>query len=117
MQETSSIIRLTDRAAAHIQVKIAEKSEAVGFRLAVKQTGCSGYMYVVDVVSEAKAGDITQTSEQGILLFIASEAIPLVRGTEIDFVKKALGMEMLEFNNPQAEGLCGCGESFTIREG
>lgn len=41
------------------------------------------------------------------------EALPLVRGTEIDLVVEGLN-SVLKFRNPNAQVECGCGESFGV---
>ena len=56
--ETEKIIILTDAAAKHIQKIIAQRGSGMGFRIAVKQTGCSGYMYQPEVIDAEIKGDI-----------------------------------------------------------
>ena len=43
----------------------------------------------------------------------APEALPLIDGTEVDFVKNGLN-EAFTFRNPNVSGECGCGESFNV---
>ena len=44
---------------------------------------------------------------------VDAESLPLVDGTELDFVKEGLN-EAFRFHNPNAAGECGCGESFNV---
>src|SRR3989338_10551100 len=104
------IITLTPVAKAHIQKMLENKGENAVFRLSIKQTGCSGYMYVPEIVLQKKETDI-EIRDIDLLIYIDHDAVPLIKGTEIDYVKKSLGVSQLEFHNPNAEGLCGCGES------
>ena len=41
------------------------------------------------------------------------EALCLIDGTEVDFVKNGLN-EAFSFRNPNIKGECGCGESFNV---
>ena len=52
-----SAIRITDKAAEHIQALLANKDGAVGIRLGTSTHGCSGLGYTVDYVEEPSADD------------------------------------------------------------
>lgn len=108
------MITLTEAAAAHIGSMINKKGDKAAFRLAVKKTGCSGYMYMPEIVDEKKSSDY-EVIALGITIYIDHDALPLIQGTVIDYVKKGLGVSQLEFQNPNAESLCGCGESFNLK--
>jgi len=41
------------------------------------------------------------------------EHLPLLEGTEIDFVRQGLS-DNFRFRNPNVSGECGCGESFSV---
>ncbi|PIZ03965.1 MAG: Fe-S cluster assembly scaffold SufA [Gammaproteobacteria bacterium CG_4_10_14_0_8_um_filter_38_16] len=109
------MITLTAAATEHIQKMLEKKGENATFRLSIKQTGCSGYMYIPEIVFEKKESDVVVHADP-ILIYIDENAVTMIKGTVIDYVKKSLGQSQLEFNNPNAAGLCGCGESFQIRK-
>ena len=46
-------------------------------------------------------------------ILVDPKALMYVIGTEMDFVENRLGAEFV-FNNPNAKGECGCGESFNV---
>ena len=48
----------------------------------------------------------------GIGIYVDPASLPLVDGTQIDFIKQGLN-EQFVFRNPNVAGECGCGESFT----
>lgn len=50
-------LTLTPAAAAHIHELVAKKPEILGVRLGVKQTGCAGFGYVLDTVTEPAKDD------------------------------------------------------------
>lgn len=104
-------ITLTESAANRVRTYLAE-SEGCGLRFGVRKTGCSGFAYVVDIVSEAKADDHIFQS-RGIEVFVDPKSLELVAGTTIHFKKQELA-ESFVFQNPNVSAECGCGESFTV---
>jgi len=81
-------------------------------RVGVKKTGCSGFAYVVNYADEVSANDIV-FEQHGVKVVVDSGSLPLIDGTEVDFVKQGLN-EAFQFRNPNVTGQCGCGESFSI---
>lgn len=116
MNEEQNILKLTDAAAAHINKMIAQRDGGIGFRLAIKVTGCSGYMYNPEIVDNIKSADVKITTPQGLCIFIDPACVEIIKGTTVDFVEKQLGQQQLWFNNPNVASECGCGESFKLKE-
>ena len=111
-----AIVMLSKKAVEHINRTIANRGSGMGFRLAVKQTGCSGYMYVPEIIDEPCEGDIEVETYDGFTVYVDPDAVDIISGTYIDFVAKSFGMEQLEYDNPNADSLCGCGESFNLKD-
>ena len=107
-----SELTITEAAAIHLSGQITRTNSA-GLRLAVNESGCSGYMYELNLVSEPKDGDHAFELADGVTLYVATEALPMIQGTEIDYHTEGLN-STIKFNNPNAKALCGCGESFTV---
>jgi iron-sulfur cluster assembly protein len=108
------IISLTPKAISHIKHNM-NKLNAIGFRLAVKKTGCSGFAYVPDMVNEARPEDIC-FSQDGLTIFVDKHSVNYLQGTCVDYVDQGLGQTKLLFHNPNAANLCGCGESFNLAD-
>lgn len=107
-------VTATDAAVQHIVQQINLDPKAIGFRLEVKRTGCSGWQYVVGLVYEPKNDDHVITVDQGQLdIYIDPKSLEMVQGTKIDFISKGLTRQLL-FNNPNVKSECGCGESFSV---
>ena len=53
--------------------------------------------------------------DKGVRVIVDSKAFMAVVGTEMDFVENQINSEF-KFTNPNAEGMCGCGESFNLKE-
>jgi len=105
-------VTVTNRAAEHVRNFMADEGKAFGLRLAVKPTGCSGYMYVVETAEEMRAHDRVFESH-GIKIVVDTESLKYLRGTEVDFVREGLN-EGFRFDNPNVSTTCGCGESFSL---
>lgn len=82
------------------------------FHLTVKSSGCTGFAYVVTLIDAPSDNDIKYESHD-IVFFVALKALPMVDGTEIDFVRQGLNSNFI-YNNPKVKNLCGCGESFGV---
>ena len=105
-------LSLTENAASHIASYLGDRGKGLGIRLAVKTTGCSGLMYVLEPVDEPQPEDLKFDSK-GIDVYVDPKSLIYLDGTEMDYVKKGLN-EGFEFKNPNQSGECGCGESFTV---
>ena len=104
-------VTLAPAALQRVKGYLAETPEAIGLRFGVKRTGCSGWGYRVDLAHEAREDDIV-FHQDGVSIRVDADSLPLVDGTEIDFLKQGLN-EQFVFRNPNVTGECGCGESFT----
>jgi len=105
-------ISLTESAASRVRDYLDTRGAGVGLRLGVTKTGCSGYSYVINYAEEITDSDIL-FEDKGVTLVVDAEALPLIDGTEVDFVKSGLN-EAFKFRNPNVSGECGCGESFNV---
>ncbi|CAI3803544.1 iron-sulfur cluster assembly protein IscA [Rheinheimera sp. MM224] len=105
-------ISMTPAAADRVRSFLANRGKGLGLRVGVKTTGCSGLAYVLEFVDELNADD--QVFEYNDLkLIVDGKSLVYIDGTQLDFVKEGLN-EGFQFNNPNVNGECGCGESFTV---
>lgn len=105
-------ISLTENAAKHVSGFLAKRGGGLGIRVAVKTTGCSGLMYVLEPVDKIEEEDLKFES-QGLEVYVDPKSLVYIDGTEMDYVKQGLN-EGFEFKNPNVQAECGCGESFTV---
>jgi iron-sulfur cluster assembly protein len=105
-------ISLTDSAADRVRSYLDKRDNSVGLRLGVTQTGCSGYSYVINYAEEIDVTDVV-FEDKGVKVVVQPDALELIDGTEVDFVKNGLN-EAFSFRNPNISGECGCGESFNV---
>jgi iron-sulfur cluster assembly protein len=105
-------ISLTESAAERVSSYLRKRGQGVGLRLGVKSTGCSGYSYVINYADSVGGEDVV-FEDRGVKIVVDPQALKLIDGTEVDFVKNGLN-EAFSFRNPNVTGECGCGESFNI---
>jgi iron-sulfur cluster assembly protein len=105
-------ISLTESAASRVRNYLEAKGDGIGLRLGVTKTGCSGYSYVINYAEGITDADVV-FEDKGVKVVVDADALPLIDGTEVDFVKHGLN-EAFSFRNPNVSGECGCGESFNV---
>ncbi|CAN7485624.1 Fe-S cluster assembly scaffold SufA [Phyllobacterium sp. LjRoot231] len=107
-----SVMTLTDAAAQRVSEIVATRENALGIRVGIKKGGCAGMEYMIDLVTEAKAGDDV-VEKYGSKVFVAPEAVLYLLGTQMDFEVTKLRTGFV-FNNPNQTSACGCGESVEL---
>ncbi len=111
-QRPAAVI-LTPSAEARVAKLMAEAPEdAIGVKLSTPRRGCSGLAYSVDYVSEANPMD-ERIETPGGTFFIDSGSVLYLIGSTMDWQEDDFTAGFV-FQNPNAKGSCGCGESFTV---
>ena len=105
---------VTENAASRIQHFLDNNPNAVGFKISIKKTGCSGWGYEVELAEKIEKNDKV-FKDKGINLIADDETIKLINGTTIDYEKQGIN-HVFVYKNPNATGECGCGESFTTAQ-
>jgi iron-sulfur cluster assembly accessory protein len=105
-------LTLTDRAANRIKAILATESEGTELRLSVDGGGCSGFQYKFDLSRDRFEDDLV-ISRNGVNLRIDPVSLPLIEGSEVDFVDDLMG-QSFRVTNPNASASCGCGTSFSV---
>ncbi len=111
--ELKKAITLTDRAAQRIQFLVSQHDGALGLRLGVKNGGCAGMEYTLDVAKAVETLDEV-VEDRGARIYIEAKALLFLLGTELDYEEGKLSSGFI-FNNPNQTDACGCGESVTLR--
>ena len=111
--ERPPMVTLTDRAVARVKELLARNDEDVmGLRIGVNARGCSGLSYSVEYASEAKKFEEV-IEQDGVKVLIDPAAVMFLIGSEVDYEESTFSSGFT-FNNPNAVGACGCGESFYV---
>jgi iron-sulfur cluster assembly protein len=107
------VLTLTDAAAARVRDIIAASAEpAEGIRIGIKNGGCAGMEYTLDLVSEPNPADDAVEVDGG-KVFVDPAATLFLLGTEMDYEVTKLRSGFV-FNNPNQTSACGCGESVEL---
>ena len=113
MAELPPALTLTERAAERVRVILGERGKpSAGLRVGIDEKGCSGLAYKIEYADKASPLDQVVT-DKGVTIFVESRAIMFLIGSEMDYVTDTLQSGFV-FNNPNAKGSCGCGESFHV---
>ncbi|MGV7120112.1 HesB/IscA family protein [Sphingopyxis sp. 550A] len=106
-------VTLTPNAEARVAALMASAPKgAIGVKLSTPRRGCSGLAYSVDYVTEeAKFDEKIETP--GGTFYIDGASVLYLIGSVMDWVEDDFAAGFV-FQNPNAKGACGCGESFTV---
>ena len=106
-------ITLTPAAEARIaELMSRAPDDAIGVKLSTPKRGCSGLAYSVDYVPEANSFD-ERIETPGGTFFVDGASILYLIGSIMDWREDDFAAGFV-FENPNAKGACGCGESFTV---
>jgi iron-sulfur cluster assembly protein len=112
--ETTVDLAVTEKAIAQVRSFMEQqdtRSEAAGLRVAVLPGGCSGFQYGLEIIDEPQDDDIV-IERDGLRIYIDVFSGQYLQGAELDYVE-TMQASGFKFNNPNATGGCGCGESFS----
>jgi iron-sulfur cluster assembly protein len=81
-------------------------------RVGVRGGGCTGFTYVFEWADEVKPTDteFSGPDGSGVAIVVDPKSLVFLGGMTLDFVRGMMG-HGFKFNNPNAKGSCGCGES------
>ena len=113
MAAARPLMQITAAAAARVKT-LVEKAEgkAMGLRVGVKNGGCAGMSYTVELAEEKRPGE-SLVGELGAKVLIDPKAILFLIGSRMDFVTTKLSATFV-FENPNETASCGCGESVSL---
>ncbi|HEY4176968.1 MAG TPA: iron-sulfur cluster assembly accessory protein [Kofleriaceae bacterium] len=108
-------VEITTAAADEILVQRNKRgTPEARIRLGVRGGGCTGFTYVFEWADAARPTDsiFSATAKTGEVVGIVVDPKSLVYlgGMQLDYTRGMMG-HGFKFNNPNAKGECGCGES------
>lgn len=113
--QDGEMIILSDEAAEKVREFVEDENvdgSVEGLRVAVVPGGCSGFEYSLTLEDEVEEDDFVVESH-GIRLFVDPFSAQYLEGTRIGYASSFQGSGFT-FENPNAEGGCGCGSSFAV---
>lgn len=107
---------LTQNATRKLSTLLAEENNPnLKLRIFVSGGGCSGFQYGFTFDETQEESDAVVESE-GVKVLVDNVSVNYLRGAEVDFVEDLNGAHFV-IKNPNAASSCGCGNSFTPKEG
>ncbi|MBT8495824.1 MAG: iron-sulfur cluster assembly accessory protein [Deltaproteobacteria bacterium] len=79
-------------------------------RIGIRGGGCTGFTYLFEWDDSPPKGTDKVFKAFGATVYVDPKSFVYFQGTELDFVRGMMG-HGFKFNNPNAKGSCGCGES------
>ena len=113
LRQRPAAVNLTERAEARVAELMSQAPEgAIGVKLSTPKRGCSGLAYSVDYVTTANPMD-ERIETPGGTFFVDGASVLYLIGSTMDWIEDDFAAGFV-FENPNAKGACGCGESFTV---
>lgn len=106
------LMSLTDAAAERVREIMAGRENAAGLRVGVKNGGCAGMSYTMEIADSVRPGEDV-VEDKGVKVIVDPKAILFLLGTQMDYQVGKLSSGFI-FNNPNQTSACGCGESVAI---
>ena len=107
------VITVNEAAQNRLGEILAGKPDAKGIRIGVKNAGCAGMEYTIDLVTEPNPADDKVVTDKGTI-FVDPKAVLFLLGTELGYEVTKLKTGFV-FNNPNQTSACGCGESVELK--
>jgi iron-sulfur cluster assembly protein len=105
------VMELTDAAAARAKA-LVDKAGGLALRVGVKNGGCAGMSYTVEMAQDQKPGELL-VEDKGAKVLIDPKAVLFLIGAQMDFETTKMS-STFTFKNPNETSSCGCGESVAI---
>ena len=105
-------VSLTDGAALKVRNLLDQEGrDDLRLRVAVQPGGCSGLIYQLFFDERLMEDDLVREFS-GVELVVEKMSSPYVDGATVDF-EDTIQKQGFTIDNPNAEGSCACGDSFS----
>jgi len=111
-QITTHGVKLTDFAVSKVRSLLeAEGRDDLRLRVSVQPGGCSGLIYQLFFDEQLEEID-SIVSFDGVEVVVDPMSVPYLDGASIDF-EDTIQKQGFTIDNPNADGSCACGDSFS----
>ena len=105
------MVTLTEEATKKVTELLAQETEDMALRVAVRPGGCSGFSYEMYFDTDKAEADVEKTIDE-VRVVVDPSSAELLVGATLDF-KDGLNGAGFAIDNPNAQKTCGCGKSFS----
>lgn len=110
-------ITLTEEAASFVRKRLEKEGRpGASLRVGVRGGGCNGLMYVLDYTDDPPRARDLVYEFFGTRVLVDSRSVEYIDGSTIVY-ENTLMFQGLKFKNPLEASACGCGETFSVKEG
>ncbi|HEX5000556.1 MAG TPA: iron-sulfur cluster assembly accessory protein [Terriglobia bacterium] len=107
-------VTLTKKAEDKVREIMQEQPEEyAGLRIQVVGGGCSGFQYRMGFDKSFSDQNDAVYEFDGLKVFVDKASLLYMDGSEVDYIDGLHGAGF-KFNNPNVQGSCGCGSSFSV---
>ena len=104
-------IELTDNAAQEIRTQAAKRGTPhAALRVGIRGGGCTGFAYLFEWADGPPKETDKVFEKDGVRVYVDPKSLVYLDGTTLDYFRGLMG-HGFKFENPNAKGTCGCGES------
>ncbi|MBT5575623.1 MAG: iron-sulfur cluster insertion protein ErpA [Microbacteriaceae bacterium] len=105
-------VSLTEQAATKVRNLLEQEGrDDLRLRVAVQPGGCSGLIYQLFFDERLMEDDLTRDFS-GVELVVDKMSSPYLDGATVDF-EDTIQKQGFTIDNPNAQGSCACGDSFS----
>ena len=101
------MVTLTEEATKKVTELLAQETEDMALRVAVRPGGCSGFSYEMYFDTDKAEDDVEKVFDE-IRVVVDPSSAELLVGATLDF-KDGLNGAGFAIDNPNAQKTCGCG--------
>tara|TARA_B100000586_G_C20113493_1_gene431460 strand:+ start:1058 stop:1375 length:318 start_codon:yes stop_codon:yes gene_type:complete len=105
------MVTLTEEATKKVTELLAQETEDMALRVAVRPGGCSGFSYEMYFDTDKAEDDVEKLFDE-VRVVVDPSSAELLVGATLDF-KDGLNGAGFAIDNPNAQKTCGCGKSFS----
>ena len=105
------MVTLTEAATKKVTELLAQETEEMALRVAVRPGGCSGFSYEMYFDTDKAEDDVEKLFDE-VRVVVDPSSAELLVGATLDF-KDGLNGAGFAIDNPNAQKTCGCGKSFS----
>lgn len=116
-----SNLEVTSSCVKRLQQLAKLRNKNVVLRITVDGGGCSGFQYLFQLenwqqqptVERLQSEDDVLIEKDGVHIIVDNISLAYMKGSKVDYLEELISSSFRVLDNPNSEGSCGCGVSFS----
>lgn len=117
-------LEITSRCVKRLQHLAKQRDTNVVLRVLVDGGGCSGFQYMFELenwereptTNTLKKEDDVLIQKDGAHVIVDNISLSFMNGSKVDYLEELISSSFRVLENPNSEGSCGCGVSFSPKQ-